>query len=114
MDLEIIQHQLQSTDFVLKTQRQIGKDFGTAGIDFLEDFSTNPYPIHQLLSEISIRLREVNSTNSTAFSQLLYQIDIPESMLANLSNSEDFYSSLAEIVLRREAYKVFLRSKFSS
>lgn len=113
MDLETIQHELKSADFVLKTQRQIIKDFGTAGIDFPEDFSSLPFPIDQLLTSISIHLKELNSTSASAFSQLLYQIDIPESLLADLSLSDDFYSGLAEVVLRREAYKVFLRGKFS-
>lgn len=97
--------------FVLATQRQIIKDFGTAGIDFSENFSSSPCPLDQLIREISLRLKELDTTRSSAFSQLLYQIDVPESLLADLSHSVDFYGDLAEIVLKREAYKVFLRGR---
>lgn len=113
MDLEIVSKELNSSAFVLKTQQQIIKDFGTAGIDFPEDFRMNALPLEQLLSAISIRLKELDTTNSSAFSQLLYQIDLPENILPNLQETEDFYLNLAEVVLKREAYKVFLRSKYS-
>lgn len=114
MNPEILQQELKSDDFVLKTQGQIIKDFGTAGIVFPQDFSSIPYQLNLLLSEVSIRLKDLQSTNSTSFSQLLYQIDLPESILPDLARSDDFFGSLAEVVLKREAYKVFLRSKFSS
>lgn len=114
MNLEIVQNELKSADFVLKTQQQIAKDFGTAGIDFSSDFQSIPLAVDQLIDDVSISLRELESSNSNAFSQLLYQIDIPESILPDLTQSDDYYSSLAEVVLKREAYKVFLRSKFSS
>jgi hypothetical protein len=113
-DSKELENQLLSDDFVLKTQRQISKDFGTTGIDFPTDFQTIPFPVDQLIVEISIRLKNLNSSNSTSFSQLLYQIDLPELMLPDIARSDDFFGSLAEVVLRREAYKVFLRNKFSS
>jgi len=113
MELEIINHQLQSADFVLKTQHQLIKDFGTAGMDFPSDFPTNPYPLERLMTEISARLKDLDSTNASGFSQLLYQIDVPETLLSDLANSDNFYASLAEVVLRREAYKVYLKQQFS-
>jgi len=113
MNLEIVSQQLRSSDFVLKTQRQITKDFSTAGVDFPSDFQTNPYPVEMILTEVSVRLKELDSANPSGFSQLLYQIDVPESLLSNLSGTDDFYSDLAEVVLKREAYKVYLREKFS-
>jgi hypothetical protein len=113
MNLEIVSNELNSTEFVLKTQRQIIKDFGTADIDFPEDFGVNPFPLDQLLSHVSVRLKELDSTNASAFSQLLYQIDLPENLLPALNETDDFYITLAEVVLKREAYKVFLRNKYS-
>lgn len=113
MNPEILNQELKSDDFVLKTQCQIVKDFGTAGIDFPSDFQSIPWAVDQLIGEISIRLKELQSSSSTSFSQLLYRIDVPESILPDLSQSNDFYLSLAEVVIKREAYKVFLRSKFS-
>lgn len=114
MNPEILNQELKSQDFVLKTQRQIVKDFGTAGIDFSSGFESIPMEVNQLIGEISIHLKELQSSNPTLFTQLLYQIDLPESILPDLARSDDFFGSLAEVVLRREAYKVFLRNKFSS
>ena len=114
MNPEIVDQELKSDDFVLKTQQQIAKDFSTSGVDFPSNFRLIPMKVDLLIGEISIRLKELQTSNPSGFSQLLYQIDLPESILADLSHSDDFYSGLAEIVLKREAYKVFLRSKFSS
>ena len=114
MNLEIINQELTSDEFVLKTQQQIAKDFGTAGIAFPDDFVSVARVISHLNCEVSSRLRELNTTSSSTFSQLLYQIDIPESILSDLSRSDDYFQRLAEIVIKREAYKVFLRRKFSS
>ena len=108
-----IRSELSQIDFVLKTQQQIIKDFGTAGINFPEGFRINALPFEQLLSAIPIRLKELNTSNSSVFSQLLYQIDLPENILPTLHETDDFYTNLAEVVLKREAYKVFLRSKYS-
>lgn len=113
MNPKILNQELKSEDFVLKTQQQVAKDFGTAGVDFSSGFQSIPLRIDQLILDISIRLKELHATSSSGFSQLLYQIDLPESILSDLARTDDFYSSLAEAVLKREAYKVFLRSKFS-
>lgn len=114
MSPEVLQQELMSEDFVIKTQRQIAKDFGTAGIDFPSDFLSIPMAVDQLIREISTRLKNLQSSSSTSFSQLLYQIDLPESILPDLARSHDFFGGLAETVLKREAYKVFLKNKFSS
>ncbi len=113
MNPKVLNQELKSEDFVLKTQRQIAKDFGTAGIDFSSSFQSVPMEVDRLILDISIRLKELHATSTGGFSQLLYQIDLPESILPDLARTNDFYSSLAEAVLKREAYKVFLRSKFS-
>lgn len=114
MYLEINHHELQSVEFVLKTQQQIVKDFATASVEFPSDFQSVVYSTEYILSELSTRLRILESTDSRGFSQLLYQIDIPESLLPELSITEGFHAQLAEIVLKREAYKVYLRQQFST
>ena len=113
MNLEIVSNHLKSTEFVLKTQQQIIKDFGTANIDFPSDFHSVPYPTERIISELSIRLRMQESSDPRGFSQLLYQIDLPESILPELSETDDFYTRLGEVILKREAYKVYLRQQFS-
>ena len=109
-----LKSELSQVEFVLKTQRQLIKDFGLTGIDFPADFQSIPQDFDRLIFEISARLKELQSMNPTAFDQLLYRIDIPETILPDLARSDDFHSSLAEVVLKREAYKVFLRSKYST
>ena len=106
--------QLSETEFVLKTQRQIVKDFGTQGVDFPLEFQHSVVSVDQLLHAISQQTKTLESSNPTALSQLLYQIDVPESILADLTQTDDFHLQLSEVILRREAYKVFLRQKFSS
>ncbi|NVK66062.1 MAG: hypothetical protein HWE22_15840 [Flavobacteriales bacterium] len=114
MYLEINHSELQSVDFILKTQRQIIKDFGTANIEFPTEFQSIPYSTEQILNELSVRLRILESSDSRGFSQLLYQIDVPESLLPELTKTDDFHMHLAEVILKREAYKVYLRQQFSS
>jgi hypothetical protein len=109
-----LQSNFSRVDFVLKTQQQLIKDFGSAGINFPNEFHSEPHPMAELLHAIESRLKQAESTNAQLFSQLLYQIDIPESVLSNLVQSDKFHLELAEIVLKREALKVFLREKFKS
>lgn len=114
MNPELLHQALQSEDFVLKTQRQLIKDFASANVLFPDNFNSQPYEVNQLIIEISERLKSIERSSASALSQLLYRIDIPESALPDLMHSDDFHTNLAQLVLRREAYKVFLRSKFSS
>ena len=104
----------QQSDFVLATQRQIIKDFGTAGLDFPDNFQTEPHTLVEIIPLIAERTKTLESANSTAFFQLLYQIDLPERALTQIPVDANFHTQLAEFILKREAYKVFLRSKFSS
>lgn len=104
----------QQSDFVLATQRQIIKDFATAGIDFPDNFPTVSHTQADLIALMAERIKTLESTNSTAFFQLLYQIDLPERTLTQIPVDANFHTQLAEFILKREAYKVFLRSKFSS
>ena len=114
MNPELVDKALQSKDFVLATQRQLIKDFASANTLFPDNFNSIPYEVNQLIIEISARLKSIENLSSSYLSQLLYRIDIPESALPDLMDSDDFYTNLAQLVLKREAYKVFLRSQFSS
>ena len=63
-----------------------------------------------ILTNISVGLAEV--INSNGLTQLFYQIDIPEELYINLLNEPDFIAKMSELILRREAYKIYLRSLF--
>jgi hypothetical protein len=50
----------------------------------------------------------------TRLLQLLYTIDFPEKEFLSLTTQADFLAQLSQRILFREAYKVYLRKKFSS
>lgn len=104
--------QFQIVDFVRKTQQQIVKDFGSSGIQFDQTFETEEWTLDQIIAGISIKLDEVISQGESKLLQLLYQIDIPQNEFLNLVNKPDFSYNLSALILKREAFKVFLRSKF--
>lgn len=95
--------EFSNTEFVLKTQQQIAKDFGSCGVDFSKDFLVSNYTTNEILEEIQLALKKVHSIE-----ELLYRIDVPEELFMH---SQDF-ETLSEIILRREAYKIWLRSQF--
>jgi hypothetical protein len=109
---EQLEVQFTVPDFVLKTKQQIAKDFNSSGIPFNEAFITDELNYFEISSIVSQKLLEVMRTGETALLQLLYQIDIPQSQFLGIVQEKDLSDQLADLVIRREAYKVFLRSKF--
>lgn len=104
--------QFQSTDFVLKTQRQIAKDFAVCGIDFEESFLQEEKTLPIILDNTNSKLEEIMNQGETSTLQLLYQIDIPQQDFLSLTTDPEFLSKMSELIVKREAYKVYLRSKF--
>ena len=109
-DLEL---SFNSEAFVLKTQQQIAKDFAVIQQHFPENFETEVYSKEQIESFLKEKISYLIQHSEAQFGQLLYTIDIPEKQFRSLTSSPDFVSKTAEVILRREAYKVFLRIKFS-
>lgn len=109
---EELEIQWTLADFVLKTQRQIAKDFAASGFDFNTDFITNELSKDEIIDAIGSQLENVMKLGETTLLQLLYQIDVPQSTFLGLVGNEEFLLEMSEIILRREAYKVYLRSKF--
>ena len=112
MNSELLEQQLKSADFVLLTQRQLEKDFSAVGFPFDAPFEQEAHSTTFILKEIQHQLQQIEKQSSSTFHQLLYQIDVPENMYIEALSSEDPMKQLAEIILRREAYKVYLRSRF--
>lgn len=104
--------QFQSIDFVLKTQQQIAKDFATVGIRFDPEFQNSEQHYDAIIGIISEKIHEVIELGESTLLQLMYQIDIPQSTFLAMIGQSDFQLALSEIILRREAYKVYLRSQF--
>ena len=104
--------QFESFEFVLKTQIQVAKNFHLYSIEFPTSFGTNSWPLEEILLTIEEKLTELVKFGEQTLLNYLYQVDIPEQQFVSLLNDHLFLSKLSEIILKREAYKVYLRSKF--
>lgn len=99
--------------FVLKTQQQIAKDFAKFNLFFQDNFETEVYSREKIESLIAERVTDLMKEGEARLLQLLYTIDLSEKEFLSITTDPDFISLLSEKILFREAYKVFLRSKFS-
>ena len=99
--------------FVLKTQRQIAKDFAKFNLFFPENFEEEHFTKDAIEGMISEQVAELMKEGETRLLQLLYTIDMSEKEFLSITNEPDFLKLLSEKILMREAYKVFLREKFS-
>lgn len=99
-------------DFIYKTKLQIQKDFGSSGVSFPTRFMEIDLPFDEMVIEIQVQLVEIMKHGETQLLQLLYQIDIPQQHFLEFIGNADFTGELAQLIIRREAYKVYLRSKF--
>lgn len=108
---EIKEH-FQRSDFVRKTQEQIAKDFSRSGYLLYPEFSLEVKTFEEISENVSDMLSEVMQDGEGKLLQLLYQIDLPQKEFFGLLNEDNLIDLLAEKIIRREAYKVFLRSKF--
>lgn len=99
-------------DFVLKTQKQIVKDFLSIGVEFPIEFEKITCDFDEIIQSIKEELAKLQSKTFTSLQQLIYQIDLPEKLFLEAMSSDDPESDLAHSILQREAYKVYLRTKF--
>lgn len=104
--------QFESVDFILKTQVQIVKDFNQFSIDFPETFISTAWTLDDILLVLEEKLTELIKFGEQTFLNYLYQVDIPEKQFFLLINDDLFLSKMSKIILKREAYKVYLRSKY--
>jgi hypothetical protein len=100
--------------FVLKTQQQIAKDFAKFNLYFLDSFENEPISKNEIERLISQLLVDLMRQGETRLLQLLYTIDLSEKEFLHITTDPNFIQLLSEKILFREAYKVFLRTKFSS
>ncbi len=111
------QQQLQSSwsdmEFVRQTIAQIYKDFAKFNVNLSEYPQIDENTKEKLLEEMSSLLQQLSNLSPHQFTQLIYTIDLPENIFQALLNQNDyFFENLASCILLREAYKVYLRSKF--
>ena len=102
-----------NADFVLKTQQQIVKDFAKFNLTFPENFETETFSKIEIESLIAERVTDLMKEGETRLLQLLYTIDLSEKEFLQLTTQANFIEEISRKILYREAYKVFLRMKFS-
>ena len=112
MNSELLIQELSNEKFVQDTVNQICKDFSRCGwgIDsvFL-DRTLVKDEIEELLAE---KLVEIMKFGETQLLQLIYLIDIPEKEFLSIISQPNFPQLLAEKIVLKEAYKVYLRSRY--
>lgn len=101
-------------EFVLKTQQQISKDFAKFNMIFPEKFENTLFTKEAIEGLIADHLIEFLKEGESRLLQLMYTIDLPESQFLHLTTQTNFIQLLSEKIVMREAYKVFLRKKFSA
>lgn len=102
---EQVKQALVDRAFRIDTLAQIEKDFQRCGL------TLDSVDIDQLLPSIESSIEQISSTK---LQQLIYLIDLPESLFLSLSRKATFHKELSELILMREALKVFLRFKLKS
>lgn len=99
--------------FVLNTQKQLAKDFNQNGFYFSQEFSENALTREEIEQAVAEQLMEIMRSGETKLLQLLYTIDLPEKEFLSILHTPNFLQALAAKVVFKEAYKVYLRNRFS-
>lgn len=100
-------------EFIEKTIQQINKDFASCNETIFFDANDSNIGLQELIDRVKMALLNIEKQAVVAIPQLIYQIDIPENVYHSIVNhSEDLHRDLAELIVIREAYKVWFRSKY--
>jgi hypothetical protein len=113
MNSELLIQEFSKEKFVHDTVNQICKDFSRCGWDLdsvLLNSNLVKTEIEELLAE---KLVEIMKYGETQLLQLIYIIDIPEKEFLSIISESNFPQLLAEKIVLKEAYKVYLRSRYS-
>lgn len=108
-ELELNDQFLQQ-DFVLEVARQLEKDFNRCGYDFKFKENLTPKSIFKETEKIIIEIKN-NAPNHLL--KLCYLIDLSEKIVSiyQLPTANIDAEGFAVQLIKREAYKVFLRKK---
>lgn len=104
--------QFRIPDFVLKTQQQIHKDFSVQGLTVNGILLEKELSYDEIFILVTEALSDVMRLGERQLLQLNYQIDIPQSQFLRAITDENPIQELSALIIRREAYKVYLRTKF--
>lgn len=90
----------------------MAKDFQSVGVHLSSDFVCNIRNYDDLVQFVSKELQKLQHQSFAALHQLIYQIDLSEKLYAEAMSAEHPEVDLANSIIQREAYKVYLRTKF--
>ncbi len=103
----------EDSEFLLKTQKQIAKDFLPFVHVFPADFQSVAFTVDQIFELVHDNVSKMMEKSETTFLQFLYGIDLPENEFLALTSSKEFIAEISKKIVIREAYKVYLKSKYS-
>lgn len=109
----IVQKSLLDESFRLKTQLQIVKDFSLVNLEFPNEFLTEPFLLNDTECLVANNVAVLMEKGESQLLQLLYIVDLPEIIFLELTRNTDFLSKIAEKIVYREAYKIWLRTNYS-
>lgn len=113
MELTNINAQLKTNQYLQETVAQVEKDFFMIGINF--DIE-KPAPDYKSLFAYTKKLIDTfHEHNPKLLYNLLYRIDLSEEMVQERMKTSilSFTEMLAELIVKRELYKVVLRKNIS-
>ena len=113
MELTNINAQLKANQYLQETLVQLKKDFLMIGINF--DIE-KPVPDYKSLFTHTEKLvHAFHDQNPKLLYDLLYRIDLSEEMVQEKMKTStlSFTEMLAELIVKRELYKVVLRKNIS-
>jgi len=113
MNTELLIQEFLNEKFVQDIVNQICKDFSRCGWDLDSDFFNRTLVKTEIEDLLAEKLVEIMKLGETQLLQLIYIIDIPEKEFLSIISEPNFPKLLAEKIILKEAYKVYLRSKFS-
>lgn len=116
MDLAVEKHLvtiLQEENYRLLLQKQLAKDFANAGLDLGEDFQSVTLSLTELFTIVREELLRQLEKGERQTLTLMYSVDIPEKAFLKVLHEKDVPGILAQLIIEREAQKIYFRIKYS-
>jgi len=102
--------QFSDSEFYIPLVKQVKKDFELSGHSIAIDEFMAP---GDLIKEVHRQIHHLLQYNFDAYLQLLYRVDIPETLMSFTTENSDAIAQKATFyILQREWKKVKLRAKF--
>lgn len=109
-----LKQELMDIEFLRLTQIQVAKDFTKVNSLFLDGFKDEVHSLSELEMQVGEQLAKQLELGQRETLQLLYTIDFPEQKFLELTQKPNFLAVLAQQIIYREAYKVWLRKNYSA